>query len=44
MEQWLNAFRKLGLAFGYTHIEAETKAMQTLIQIQGNLVVSKCLK
>lgn len=41
MERWISGFRKLGVSMGLTKEEAADKAMQTLILIQGSLVVSK---
>jgi len=43
MEQWLGVFNKIGLAFGLTEQDAENIALQTLVQIQGSLIVSKGL-
>lgn len=41
MSQWIEGFRKLGISLGMEEGLAENKAYQTLIQVQGSLVVSK---
>ena len=43
MNTWINAFTKLGIAFKLTEENAKEKALQTLIIIQGSLIVTKGL-
>ncbi len=43
MKEWINHFEKLGLAFGLAKSEANKNAVQTLIEIQGSLIVSEGL-
>lgn len=43
MNKWIVAFKHLGLAFGLSDTEAQKKAMDSLIKIQGSLVVTKGL-
>lgn len=43
MGKWVKAFKDLGLAFGLTAKTAADFAEQTLIDIQGSLVVTKCM-
>jgi len=44
MNEWLEAFKNFGLSIHLSEHLAEEKAMQTLIDIQGTLVVSKGLQ
>ncbi|MFI8380521.1 TetR/AcrR family transcriptional regulator [Leeuwenhoekiella sp. NPDC079379] len=44
MKEWLEAFKNFGLSIHLSEHLAEEKAMQTLIDIQGSLVVSKGLQ
>ncbi len=44
MEQWIDHFKELGLAFGQSKEEAKNNAVQNLIDIQGSLIVSEGLK
>ncbi|WP_074405606.1 TetR/AcrR family transcriptional regulator [Aquimarina megaterium] len=41
MIQWITGFSTLGIAFGLSESDAKNKAEQTLILIQGSLIVSK---
>ena len=43
MKQWIDAFHKIGLALGLSPLEAKKKALQTLVEIQGSLIVAKGL-
>ncbi|WKB82459.1 TetR/AcrR family transcriptional regulator [Cellulophaga lytica] len=43
MTQWLSAFKEIGIALSFTPEEAEKKALQVLIQVQGCLIVAKGL-
>ena len=43
MKNWIEAFQNIGLALGLTASEAYSAAVQTLIDIQGSLIVSKGL-
>ncbi|MDO5971408.1 TetR/AcrR family transcriptional regulator [Flavivirga aquimarina] len=43
MNTWIIAFKTLGLSFGFDEDEAQKKAMNTLIKIQGSLIVTKGL-
>lgn len=43
MEQWIDAFHKVGLALGLSDSKAKKYAIQTLIDIQGSLIVTKGL-
>ncbi|EZH71878.1 TetR family transcriptional regulator [Aquimarina atlantica] len=43
MSQWITGFNTLGVAFGLSESDAKSKAEQTLILIQGSLIVSKAL-
>lgn len=43
MKQWINAFHNLGLAFGFSTSKAQSLAIQSLIDIQGSLIVTKGL-
>ncbi|NMH89613.1 TetR/AcrR family transcriptional regulator [Flavivirga algicola] len=43
MNEWLSTFREIGTAFQLNHKEAEQKALQVLIEIQGSLIVTKGL-
>jgi AcrR family transcriptional regulator len=41
MSQWIAGFKHLGISLGFEATLAESTAYQTLIQVQGSLVVSK---
>ena len=41
MERWIEAFTKLGIAFGLSPAKAKQAALQTMIDIQGSLVMAK---
>jgi len=41
MKQWIAAFQKVGLALGLSPTKAKENALQTLINIQGSLIVTK---
>ncbi|UII76238.1 TetR/AcrR family transcriptional regulator [Flagellimonas sp. HMM57] len=41
MNEWLSTFKEIGMAFQLNHKEAEQKALQVLIEIQGSLIVTK---
>lgn len=43
MNVWITNFKKLGLAFNLSHDEAENRAIQVLIELQGSLIVAKGL-
>lgn len=43
MNEWIAVFQKLGLAFGFTASKANEYAVQTLIDIQGSLIVTRGL-
>lgn len=43
MQLWIDAFTALGVEQGFTLAQARTKAKQSLIQVQGSLVLSKGL-
>ncbi|WP_103069568.1 TetR/AcrR family transcriptional regulator [Aquimarina sediminis] len=43
MNNWISNFTKLGIDFGFDKQEAEAKAKETLIKIQGSLVVSNVM-
>jgi AcrR family transcriptional regulator len=43
MENWIKGFTNLGISFGLSEKEAKSKAEQTLILVQGSLVVSKAM-
>lgn len=43
MEQWIEVFNKVGLALKFSPSEAKRTALQTFIEIQGSLVVTKGL-
>ncbi|QWX85180.1 TetR/AcrR family transcriptional regulator [Cellulophaga sp. HaHaR_3_176] len=43
MNKWVNAFDKIGLALGLSKKEANQSAVNTLIKIQGSLIVTKGL-
>lgn len=43
MDNWIASFKDLGLAFGFPNIKAQDYAVQTLIDIQGSLIVAKGL-
>lgn len=39
--QWIKSFKEIGMAFKLNEADAEEKAQQTFIDIQGSLVLSK---
>ena len=41
MKKWITAFTKFGIAIGLSEVKAEKLALNTLIKIQGSLVVTK---
>lgn len=43
MREWIATFENLGLAFGLTTQKAKENAVQTLIAVQGSLIVTKGL-
>lgn len=43
VKQWIDSFKEIGLAFAMKDIEADDKARQTFIEIQGSLILSKIL-
>lgn len=43
MRQWVDAFKNIGTALQFSPAEAEKIALESLIEIQGSLVVAKCL-
>lgn len=43
LQLWIDGFTALGVSFGFTKDVATEKALQTLINIQGSLVISKGL-
>ncbi|MEM9686818.1 MAG: TetR/AcrR family transcriptional regulator [Bacteroidota bacterium] len=43
MKKWIDAFHKIGLALELSPSEAEKNALQTLVEIQGSLIVTKGL-
>ncbi|WP_299223632.1 TetR/AcrR family transcriptional regulator [uncultured Aquimarina sp.] len=43
MISWINAFTQIGLALNLPSLKAKEKAVQTLIEIQGSLIVTKGL-
>ncbi len=43
MERWQAAFTELGLELGHTLQGAQLQAQQSLISIQGSLIVAQCL-
>lgn len=43
MNDWLSAFKEIGIALNLSPKEAEQKALQVLIDIQGSLIVTKGL-
>lgn len=44
MKRWIDAFYKFGIALNYSPDEAKRNALQTLIEIQGGLIVTKGMK
>lgn len=44
MEDWLAAFKRFGLSVGQSNQVADENAIQTLIDIQGSLILSKGLQ
>ena len=43
VQMWLASFESLGMDLGFSETEAQEKALQVLINIQGSLVVSKAV-
>lgn len=43
MNKWIDVFTKVGLSFGQSDIKAQKNAMNTLIKVQGSLIVTKGL-
>jgi AcrR family transcriptional regulator len=43
MTDWITGFTNLGISFGLSKKEAKAKAEQTLILVQGSLVISKAM-
>lgn len=43
MEKWISAFNVLGMSLKFTSTESRQNAIQTLIDLQGSLVVTKGL-
>lgn len=43
MSEWLSSFKEVGIALNFNPKEAEHRALQVLIEIQGSLIVSKGL-
>ena len=43
MDKWISAFSALGIALKFTSTQSQQNAIQTLIDLQGSLVVTKCL-
>lgn len=43
MKNWIRGFTNLGISFGLSEKEARSKAVQTLILVQGSLIVSKAM-
>ena len=43
MSDWISAFKEIGIALKLSPKEAEQKALQVLIDIQGSLIVTKGL-
>lgn len=41
---WITAFKEIGLSLNFNPELAQQMAVDTLIEIQGSLIVSKCLK
>lgn len=41
--EWIKNFKDLGIAFGFTDKEADEKALKTVIEIQGSLILTKGL-
>ncbi|WP_420572136.1 TetR/AcrR family transcriptional regulator [Kordia sp.] len=41
MTQWIDAFTEIGIVLGFTPTEASQHALQTLIEVQGSLIVTK---
>lgn len=42
MQQWVTAFKNIGVALKFSPRQAEKMAMETLIEIHGSLVVARC--
>ncbi|MNV83043.1 hypothetical protein D3C71_1768200 [compost metagenome] len=43
MEKWISAFNTLGSSLQLTSAESQQNAVQTLIELQGSLIVTKGL-
>ena len=43
MKQWIDTFKKTGMALGLSAANAEKEALKTLIEIQGSLIVTRIL-
>ncbi|WP_299114240.1 TetR/AcrR family transcriptional regulator [uncultured Winogradskyella sp.] len=43
MNEWISTFKEIGRAFQLNETDAEQKAIQVLIEIQGSLIVTKGL-
>jgi len=43
MDKWISAFNGLGVSLGLTPTQAQRHAVQTLIELQGSLIVTKGL-
>lgn len=41
MKQWIDAFTEIGIALNLNSTEAKKHALQTLIEVQGSLIVTK---
>lgn len=41
MAQWIAEFTQIGIALDFTPTEAEQHALQTLVEVQGSLIVTK---
>ena len=43
MNKWITVFKNVGISFGLSDADALKQAMNTLIKIQGSLIVTKGL-
>jgi AcrR family transcriptional regulator len=43
MNKWIDVFNNVGISFGLSEVDAQHKAMNVLIKIQGSLIVTKGL-
>lgn len=41
MNKWITAFKSLGISIGFSDLKAQQHAVNTLIKIQGSLIVTK---